>query len=267
MPEATDDRGVPLSLARPPRRIVSLVPSTTETVCDLGLRDRLVGRTRFCVRPADLEDVPTVGGTKDVDVEAVLALQPDLVLANREENLPDAVQALEARVPVYVAAPATVDDGVRDLARLASLLDADAAWWLDRIEQTRDALAPWRASPRRGLCLIWRRPWMGCGGDTFVTSILAEAGVTCVIADRSRYPELTADGIAALDPDLVVLPSEPFPFRAEHADELADATGLPRDRFVGFDGQALTWHGTRMARALPRLRVARREGWPAVGAA
>jgi ABC-type Fe3+-hydroxamate transport system substrate-binding protein len=259
-----DDLGVTWSFPRPPARVVSLVPSTTETVFDLGRGDALVGRTRFCERPEAARRAATVGGTKDVDVEAVLALAPDVVLANREENVAEQVAALAARVPVVVAASATVDDALRDLARTARLLGADATPWREAIVAARGALAPWRAAPVRGLCLIWRGPWMAVGGDTFVSSVLAEAGVINVLGDRVRYPEVTAEQIAALDPEVVVLPTEPFPFRARHAEELAAATGLPRERFVGADGQHLTWHGTRLARALPALEAARRQGWPSL---
>lgn len=248
-----------------PARIVSLVPSTTESVCDLGARDRLVGATRFCVRPDDLAGVPRVGGTKDVDVDRVLALDPDLVLANREENVAAQVDAIAAHVPVWVAHPETVDDAAADLHVLADRLGIDARRWTDRIDRARAALAPWRDAPQTALVYIWRAPWMACGGDTFVSSVLAEAGLRNVLADRMRYPEVPPEALAVLDPDLVVLPSEPFPFRPDHADALADASGLDRARFVGADGQWLTWHGTRLARALPALHAAREAGWPAVG--
>lgn len=265
MLEVIDDRGMTLRLDRPPMRLVSLVPSTTETICDLGLRERLVGRTRFCIRPRDLDDVPKVGGTKDVDVDAVLSLSPDLILANQEENVPDQVTALAEHVPVYVAATATVDGAVADLSRLATLLGADATPWLSRIDAARASLAPWQARRLRAITYIWREPWMACGGDTFVSSVLAEAGVDNVLADTSRYPTVSPETLKDLDPDLVVLPTEPFPFKASHADALADVSGLPRTRFVGMDGQVLTWHGTRLARGLPALLAARRDGWPAVG--
>ncbi|MCB9663474.1 MAG: ABC transporter substrate-binding protein [Alphaproteobacteria bacterium] len=259
MLEVVDDRGTQVTLPSPPRRIVSLVPSSTETLFDLGVGPAVVGVTRFCTRPADaVADLPRVGGTKDPDLDRIARLAPDLVVANCEENTREALDALAEVAPVYAAFPRTVDAALDDLVRLGTLVGrpAEAAAWRARIEADRATLAPRVAarSPRRVATLIWRRPWMALGADTFASDLLSRLGLHQALAHLDgRYPTVDAAQLRAADPDLVLLSSEPFPFRARHADELAAATGLPRARFRAVDGEALTWHGTRMAHALPAL--------------
>lgn len=262
MLEVVDDRGVRVALATPPRRIVSLVPSTTETLHDLGVGERVVGRTRFCVHPREaLARLAVVGGTKDPDPLRIRALAPDLIVANCEENRREDLDALAQVAPVYAAFPRTVDDALRDLLRLGALVDADEAAraWHARTEAALQALAAAaaRTGRRRVAYLIWRDPWMAAGRDTYVHDLLAAVGFDNALAGLDgRYPTVEAGALASADPDLVLLSSEPFPFRARHADELAAATGLPRDRFRRVDGETFTWHGTRLARTLPALLAA-----------
>jgi ABC-type Fe3+-hydroxamate transport system substrate-binding protein len=242
-----DDRGVPLRFPRAPQRIVSVVPSTTDTLFALGCGDRVVGVTRYCVHPAAaVAALPKVGGTKDADVERILALRPDVVLANCEENTRELFDALEPSVPVYAAFPRGVDDAIADLRRLATLLDVDPAPALTPVLEARDRLRPTRAI--RTAWLIWRRPWMTINHDTFIHAMLREAGLVNVFADLpARFPEISAVDLKAADPELVLLPSEPFPFAERHADELAELTGIERGRFQLADGEAASWHGARMA--------------------
>ena len=264
--EVVDDRGVLVRCASPPRRIVSLVPSSTETLCELGLADRLVGRTRFCVHPAQiLQDIPKVGGTKDVDPDRVRALEPDLIVGNCEENSREIFEALAGIAPLYAAFPKTVDDATADLQRLGELVGVqDAARaWLTRIQQARIALRAESPAPLRFAYLIWRDPWMTISGDTFISGMLSEAGlVNAFEAHTDRFPTTTPAQLRDLDLDLVLLSSEPFPFRARHARELQAADVRPRFGIVAADGEMLSWHGTRIAQGLDWLRDARHQGWP-----
>jgi ABC-type Fe3+-hydroxamate transport system substrate-binding protein len=240
-------------------RIVSLCPSLTELVFALGRGDTLVGRTKFCVHPAArVGDVPAFGGTKDPKVERIVALRPDLVLLNEEENRREDAEALAAAgVPVHVSFPKDARSTaamIRDLgAALGARQEAEAmAADLERRAAAVRARAAARAArgepPVRFAYLIWRRPWMAVGGDTFVSAMLADAGGANVFAGRAvRYPEVTAADLAAAAPERVLLASEPFPFAERHADELAEATGLPRACFVRVDGELLSWHGARTA--------------------
>ena len=233
-------------------RIVSLCPSLSELVCDLGLRDELVGVTRYCVHPDDLlATVAQVGGTKDPDVARIVALAPDLVLMNEEENRREDHAALEAAgVRVHASLPRDVEGTARMVRSIGSALarDDQAGRIAADIERRAARVkAGAKGKPRvRFAYLIWRKPWMSVNRDTFAHALLELAGGDNVFGDReARYPEVTAVELAAADPRLVLLCTEPFPFEEKHADELAAATGLPRERFLIADGEYLSWHGSR----------------------
>jgi iron complex transport system substrate-binding protein len=233
-------------------RIVSLCPSLTELVFDLGRGDDLVGRTKFCVHPAGRVDrVESVGGTKNPKVERIVELAPDLVLLNEEENRREDAEALAAAgVRCHVSFPRGVDDTARMVRDVGAVLDrrAEAERIAADIERRATRVrASARNAPRvRYAYLIWRNPWMVAGGDTFVTAMLALSGGVNVFAEhRERYPAVTSEELASADPDAVFLSSEPFPFKERHADELAAATGLPRSRMHFVDGEYLSWHGSR----------------------
>ena len=232
---------------------MSLVPSTTETLFALGAEERVVGVTRFCVHPEHARrSARIVGGTKNPAIERIFELEPDLVLANEEENRREDVEALRARVPVRVAFPRSLDDAVRDIRSLGALLGSPerGAALADEIEAARVGLP---ARPFRYLYLIWRRPYMAAGPGTFLDSFLGEAGgVNAAPADRGRYPELEDSEIAGSGADVVLLSSEPFPFRDEHRDELAPR--FPRERILLVDGELLSWHGVRLREGVPYLR-------------
>lgn len=255
---ATDARGVTTTLAAPPRRIVSLVPSTTESLHALGLADRVVGVTRFCVRPQPwVKGVAKVGGTKDVDVERVRALEPDLVVGNCEENTLELFEALQSVAPLWAPLPRTVDEAVADLRTLGRLTftAARADALADDIEAARAALRAHRPPPWTYAYLIWRRPWMAVSDRTFIAAMLAEAGGRNVLTvpagapSAAHFPELAPDALVDARPDRVLLSSEPFPFKVRHRDELAHVTGWGADRFAFVDGELASWHGVRMAEA------------------
>ena len=240
-------------------RVVSLCPSLTELVFALGRGHTLVGRTKFCRHPEGLVDaVERVGGTKNPKVGRVVALRPDLVLLNEEENRREDAEALAAAgVPLHVSFPKDARDTaamVRDVGRalgasveaerMAADLERRAAAVRERADARRAAGAP----PVRWAYLIWRRPWMAVRDDTFVSALLDGAGGENVFSGAAaRYPEVTAAALGAAAPDVVLLSSEPFPFAETHADELAAESGLPRGRFVLADGELLSWHGARTA--------------------
>ena len=261
-----DGRGHALALPAPPARIVSLVPSTTETLFDLGAGDRVVGCTRFCVHPPAVRALPKVGGTKDADPARVSALRPDLVVGNCEENTRELFDAIEAFAPLWAAFPRDVDGALDDLAALGDLIGAapEAAALGAAIADARVAARAATAGRTfRYAYLIWREPWMAAGPDTFIAAMLSEVGgVNVLAASAGRFPELTLAALRDADPDVVLLSSEPFPFRERHRAELADATGLPLARFRFVDGEAASWHGSRMRHALPMLAEAAVAGFP-----
>jgi ABC-type Fe3+-hydroxamate transport system substrate-binding protein len=229
-------------------RVVSLVPSLTEAVAATA-PGALVGATDWCTHPPDL-DVARIGGTKWPDVGRVLALRPDLVLANAEENRAEDLAVLrDAGVRVEVTAFATVQEALDGLARLCAVLGYSDPPWLTA------ARAAWAAPPRlpevRGVVPIWRRPWMVLGRDTFAGDVLARLGVRNVFADSAdRYPKLAADDLAEVDADLVVLPDEPYAFTPDDGPE-----AWPQCRAAFVSGRHLTWYGPSLTEA-PQVLLA-----------
>ncbi len=219
-------------------RVVSLVPSVTETLVAWGVAP--VAVTRFCEQPG----LPAVGGTKDPDVAAVVALAPDLVVVNDEENRVEDHDALVAAgLAVHVVTVRSVADVAPALAELRARLGLPPVPGPD--------LPPPRPATRRAFVPIWRRPWMALGGDTYGSSVLERLGVTNAYADaHERYPTTTLEAAAAASPDVVLAPSEPYPFRDRHRAELGVVAPV-----VLVDGQDLFWWGHRTPAALGRLEA------------
>jgi ABC-type Fe3+-hydroxamate transport system substrate-binding protein len=241
----------------PMMRIVSLCPSLTELVFDLGRGDDLVGRTKFCVHPAGrVEQVEMVGGTKNPKLGRIVALAPDLVLMNEEENRHEDAEALRAAgLRIHPSMPRDALETaamVRSIGRALDAPDAAEPIAADIEVRSRRVRAEVAARVARGVppvrwaYLIWRGPYMAVSGDTFVSALLTQAGGENVFAAHpDRYPVVSPEEIRAADPALVLLSTEPFPFKEAHADELATGTGIPRERFRIADGELLSWHGSR----------------------
>ncbi len=259
-PEALDERP---RLLRPPARIVSLVPSLTEALFDLGLGARVVGVTRWCVHPAaGVTGLPKVGGTKDTDVAAVLALAPDLVLANREENTKRTVDALRAAgIPVWVTYPRTVAEAATLLRELAGMGANDhvISTVVEPVERAvSEATRTLPARPTRVFCPIWRDPWMSVGPDTYAHTLLALCGGANVFAEcrERRYPILTLDAVVAAAPDVILLPDEPYAFGPRDAAELRELPipAAETGRIHCIDGTWVSWYGPRVRVALSAIR-------------
>ncbi|MEW6488339.1 MAG: TIGR04282 family arsenosugar biosynthesis glycosyltransferase [Thermodesulfobacteriota bacterium] len=251
---AVDALGREVPLAPLPRRILSLVPSVTECLFDLGAGERVVGRTDYCIAPAGrVESLPSVGGPKTVDVAAAAALAPDLVLANAEENDRAQVEALAARgVRVHVAFPRTLGEAARFLEDLGLLLGAREAAGACarrlRAEAARAAVAPVPVA-----CLIWKGPYLTASDATFTSAVLAAAGGANVFGDREgRYPAVTLAELAAARPRVVLLPSEPYDFGARDVREVEAA--VPGAAALLCPGEWVTWYGCRVAEAVRDLR-------------
>jgi ABC-type Fe3+-hydroxamate transport system substrate-binding protein len=256
--EVVDDLGRTLALPEPPQRIVSLVPSVTELICDLGASDRLVGVTKFCVEPAAVvAALPRVGGTKTADCAGLAALQPDLVVMNSEENDRTHFEALVAAgLTVFVSYPTSVAGAGQGIVRLATALGSEngGAELSRRIAGVAAALRPLIPGRQRVFCPIWRKPWMSFNADTFCHDILASAGGDNVCAGATqRYPVVELPAIAQVDPQVIVLPDEPYPFAPRHRRALEPLAGTAawRDgRIHHVDGKALSWYGARTPAAL-----------------
>ncbi len=240
-----------------PVRIVSLVPSTTETLFSLGAAERVVGVTRFCVHPEEARArARVVGGTKNPRIETILSLEPDLVLANQEENRKEDVERLRESVPVQIFFPRNVPEAVADIRSLGALIgEPNPAHALAK--EIESALVALRADEWRRvryLYVLWRHPYMVAGPETFIEALLAEAGfVNAAPGDRGRYPEMRSEEIERAAADVLLLGSEPFPFGEEHRAELMAVAG--RDvRVLLADGELLSWHGARLRQGLVYLR-------------
>ncbi len=219
-------------------RVVSLVPSVTETLLTWGIEP--VACTRFCEQPA----LPHVGGTKNPDVAAIVDLAPDLVVVNDEENRKEDADALAAAgLDVHVVTVRTLADVAPALAGLARHVGADFEPWPD--------IEPAPAPHTSAFVPIWRNPWMTLNADTYGSSLLAAVGVRNVFADApERYPETTLEAAAERRPDMVIAPTEPYPFRVSHVPELEKVAPV-----TVVDGQDLFWWGARTPAAVERLRA------------
>jgi ABC-type Fe3+-hydroxamate transport system substrate-binding protein len=285
-----DDRGRELVLSVPPKRVVSLVPSDTLNVCDVGGAAALVGRTDYCELPPEIiAGVPSVGGTKNPRIDDVCDLEPDLVIANQEENTRGDLEQLAQRgVRVFVAFPKRVADGLAHLARLARIFGTEKDETVkDLVRRGYDAHrraegARKDTQPIRAFCPIWMSPLMTIHGSTFISDMLDLCGAQNVFADRERryplaadiagakplsqeklegrdvrYPRVTFDEVVARAPEIVLLPDEPHPFSEEDARVFA-ALAIPAARhesaIVRMSGKDLCWYGARSVEGIDRVR-------------
>jgi ABC-type Fe3+-hydroxamate transport system substrate-binding protein len=246
MRHAVDARGASVALPDRVERVVSLVPSLTEWLVVAGVGERLVGVTDWCVEPAGaLDGLARVRGTKNPDLAAVRGLAPDLVVANAEENRKLDVQRLEAGGLAVTE--------LRDLAAAVGDLPGAAALDAELVAAVGDAYHHRPARRRRYACAVWRDPWMWLGRRTYAADLLGLAGGEPVLDDpATRYPKLDPADLAALAPELVLLPSEPYAFAEADAGEVA--AGFSGARVELVDGRALTWYGPRIPAALASFR-------------
>ena len=252
-----------------PKRIVSLVPSLTEALFAFGVGESVVGRTRYCTQPPRaVGRITKVGGTKKVSVSRVLDLEPDLVIAVKEENTRENIEELrEAGVSVLVGAPEGVAGAIDLLKELADRIDAPRAEAVLRpIERVYEKLrgeAGRRERARRVFVPIWKKPYMIVGSDTYVHDVLKTCGGENVFGESLRYPTATLEKIEAAEPEVVLLPDEPYPFSAEDLEEFysLEIPAAREDRIHLIDGKLLTWYGPRMASSLTQLSALLDASW------
>ena len=233
-------------------RLVSLCPSITESLVEMGLVDQLVGITRYCIHPRDVvKRIRKVGGTKNPDVVAILALAPDLVFLNAEENRAEDVEAISRMLPTDVSHPravAEVPDLLRQFGRLTGR-EPEAESWARRIEARLAEIREKPLAAFRFVYLIWKEPWMTVDEGTYISDLLTQAGGVNAFAGRGTdYPQITQDEIRAARPDVLLLPDEPYRFRP--ADRQAFAELLPESDIRLVSGDDLCWHGVRTLRGI-----------------
>lgn len=234
-------------LKNSPKRIVSLVPSQTELLFDLGLRDEVVGITKFCVHPNEwFRTKQRIGGTKQLHIDKIRELEPDLIIANKEENNREDIEELEEEFPVWVSDVKTLEDArklIKDIGNLVSQRE-NAVALLKEFDTQFQKLKSLGASDKRAIYLIWSNPNMVAGSDTFISSMLNAVGLENAIKEE-RYPEL--DSCDYETPDLVLLSSEPFPFKEKHIEEFRQR--FPEADVKIVDGEMFSWYGSRLLKA------------------
>lgn len=261
----TDQMGRSVELpVWPPRRIVSLVPSQTELLHDLGLGERVVGITKFCVHPPGwFLEKKKIGGTKTVLLERVASLRPDLIIGNREENEREQIEALAARWPVWMSDIFNLEDALDMIEKVGELVGkpAESTRFSQKTGENFTQLAASRQSfSSKGSLIsaayfIWRKPYMVAASGTFINDLMKKTGLQNVFSDRSRYPEITLDELAAARPQVILLSSEPFPFSEKHFGEFAEA--CPNSIIRVVDGEMFSWYGTRLLKAAGYLSTLR----------
>jgi len=223
-----------------------LVPSQTELLYDLGLREEVCGITKFCVHPEEWYRSKTrVGGTKDVKTELIDQLRPDLIIANKEENVKEQIDSLSGKWPVWVSDVNNLEEAlsmIRDIGNMTERTSA-ASQLISKISTAFQQLPPVRKKTRTAY-LIWKDPYMTVGADTFIHSMLEKAGFENMYSDKTRYPEITLEELKAAECELLLLSSEPYPFRQKHIEELKVA--LPGVQLLLADGEMFSWYGSRL---------------------
>lgn len=233
-----------------PKRIVSLVPSQTELLFDLGLENETIGITKFCVHPKKwFRNKTRVGGTKTVHIESIKSLQPDLIIANKEENVKEQIEALSEIAPTWVSDIQNLDDAIQMIKDIGTLTQEanKAKEIITEIEQEFKQINILQNGHRSTLYLIWQNPWMSIGEDTFINDMLERTGCINAFKNLKRYPELTDEDIRNSNAAIVLLSSEPYPFKEKHIAMIQSL--LPEADIKLVDGEMFSWYGSRLLKA------------------
>ena len=243
-----DQLGNQIKVNSTPSRIVSVVPSITELLFDLGLGDKVVGCTKFCVHPnKPYLSKRMIGGTKDLKLEKILQLKPDLILANKEENIKEQIELLSESAPVWISDVKTFDDSLSMIEQIGQITSSSKRA-TEIVKHLNNTLKPKRPSIKV-VYLIWKDPYMTVGGDTYISNMLNRCGYINVFADQNRYPSITLQEINDYNPDVVLLSSEPYPFNKEH---LKTIKGVLKNTEVRLaDGEFFSWYGSRQLHVKP----------------
>lgn len=242
----TDQINNSIEVSFPLKRIVSLVPSQTELLYSLGLDEEVVGITKFCVHPQRwFKTKQRVGGTKTLNVDLIKKLQPCLVIANKEENEKDQIEALQKFAPVWVSDVETLEDAIEMIQSLGQLVNkpGPANSIAASVVAGFGQLVPTALKPRTAY-LIWKDPYMAAGGDTFISDIMKRCGLSNIFSSYKRYPQTTPTELRKMKCEVLILSSEPYPFRQKHIMELQQA--LPSAQIILADGEMFSWYGSKL---------------------
>ncbi|MBN9484931.1 MAG: cobalamin-binding protein [Bacteroidetes bacterium 43-93] len=250
----SDMMGREIEINFPPRRIISVVPSQTELLYDLGLENEVVGITKFCVHPESwFRTKERIGGTKKLNIEKIRSLQPDLIIANKEENEQAQIEELAKEFPVWISDIQTLPQALQmmQVVGLITGTEHKANEIVDEIVTGFTNLHT-ASQPKRVAYFIWYNPWMTVGGDTFISSMIKTIGWQNVYVGATRYPEVDLQDLKEKDPELVLLSSEPYPFKEKHIEEIK--AELPNADVRLVDGEMFSWYGSRMREAIAYMQ-------------
>lgn len=243
----------------PPQRIISLVPSQTELLFALGVGHRVVGRTKFCIHPQpEINNVRSVGGTKQFRFDVIESLYPDLIIGNKEENYQEGIEQLTESYPVWMSDVRNLPQALEMITEIGKLVGkrSPSSAMVEEIEAQFAQLQP--EPKRRVAYFIWHEPKMVVGSDTFINDMLDRCGFVNVFADdpRGRYPEVSDEEVQAADLDAILLSSEPFPFARKHTAEYQQLA--PQAKITLTDGELFSWYGNRLLQAVPYFQMIQR---------
>lgn len=231
-------------------KIVSIVPSLTELLIDLGLEEELVGRTKFCIHPTDkVKSIPKIGGTKNVNISKVTDLKPDIIFANKEENTQKDVEELVKIAPIHVTDISNYSEALEAILDIGNLTNRQKAAQLlvNKIDSGFSALTKFSGAKKSVCYLIWQDPLMTVGHDTYIHDMLGQCGFDNIFGDQTRYPTVSQSDIQEKSPDYIFLSSEPFPFKEKHVVEFGKV--FSNSKVVLVDGEFFSWYGSRMVLA------------------
>ena len=229
-----------------PKRIVSLVPSQTELLFDLGLNAETIGITKFCIHPESwFKTKERIGGTKTVNFDKIHLLKPDLIIANKEENVKEQIESLALNYPVWLSDVNNLPNALQMIEDIGILTgkSADANTLITGIKKAFNKM-PKIKKPVKTAYLIWRKPYMTVGIDTFINDMLQQCGFENIFSDKKRYPEINMEDLRIAGCQLLLLSSEPYPFKQKHIDQLS--TQLPGIKILLADGEFFSWYGSRL---------------------
>lgn len=237
-----------------PKKIISLVPSQTELLYYLGLDEEVIGITKFCIHPNKwFRNKTRVGGVKSIDSHKIISLQPDLIIANKEENIKEQIEPLQKLFPIHVTDVSTLAEAYEMISTIGTLTftQTKAIKLINDIKNSFSSLHnSLQHQPKKVCYLIWRNPYMTIGGDTFINDMLQQAGFINIFKEQTRYPTTTLAEIDSLQPDYIFLSSEPYPFKEKHIAEIQTAYPQLYPKLKLVDGEMFTWYGSRLLKSV-----------------
>ncbi len=263
----TDQMGRRVEIPSSPKRIISLVPSQTELLFELGLEYKVQGITKFCVHPEQyFKEKTKIGGTKNFNFERIEALEPDLIIGNKEENYQEGIEQLAQKYPVWMSDITEIEDAWEMMTSIGNITQRsqEADRLVGELKETFSAYSDWLhgflPQPIKVAYFIWRKPWMVAGGDTFIDKMLQKAGFENVFGHLSRYPEIDLGDLQVQEPEWILLSSEPYPFKEEkHFAEIKEI--YPKAKIKLVDGELFSWYGSRLKYSIPYFKKLLREMW------